>query len=80
SFDSERILIPQKIVNIPVTFTEGEAALTLNMTIFYCEEDTFCLVDDVTVIVPVNVTDDAENSGIIIDHTITLPEAFAADL
>lgn len=80
TFESEHIVIPQKIVNSPLTFTEGEATLTLNMTVFYCEEDTFCLVDDVTVIVPVTVTAEATSTSITIDHTITLPEAFAADL
>jgi thiol-disulfide isomerase/thioredoxin len=75
-----RVLIADKTVTIPVTLVEGDTTLTLNMTVFYCEEDALCLIDEVTMLVPVTVTADADNSTITIDHTITLPEGFASGL
>jgi thiol-disulfide isomerase/thioredoxin len=77
---NERVLIADKTVTVPVTLAEGEATLTLNMTVFYCEEDALCLIDEVTVLVPVTVTADADSSTITIDRTITLPEGFASGL
>jgi thiol-disulfide isomerase/thioredoxin len=73
---TDRVLLPEQSISIPVTFTEGESTLTLSMTVYYCEQDELCFIDEVTVLIPITVTADAENTRITVEHTIVLPEGF----
>lgn len=61
--------------SLPITLSEGDATLNLAITLFYCEETTFCLIDEVTIIVPVTVSADSETTTIAIERQVVLPEA-----
>jgi len=78
-FESERVIIEEKSVQVPVTFSEGEAALSLDMTLFYCEaqEEAFCLINQVTIHAPVTVASAGSNRSIMIERTVILPEGVA---
>ena len=53
---------PDLPLEIPVTFSEGEATLTANLTIYWCEgvNYTLCFIDRHELHVPVVVSPDAE--------------------
>lgn len=71
-FDS--VVITELTTSVPLTLIEGESTVSLMIEFFYCEDDSYCLIDDVEFIVPVVVTTDAENNNIIVNREATLPE------
>lgn len=69
-------------VTIPLLLAEGEADLTLALTLFYCEEaqEQLCLLDMTTLLLPLRVAADAAPSELEVRHDVTLPEAYSAPL
>ncbi len=80
--ESEQVILADETVTVPLNLTEGEATLTLAVTLFYCEaeNEAFCLVDEVTIRVPITVAEDAADGRIEVQRDVTLPEGFAPDL
>lgn len=77
TFEAERILIEDTTVNVPLELSEGDATLTLEMTLFYCEaeNEAYCLIEDVRIMAPIMVA--AEGASIItIEHMVHPPENF----
>jgi hypothetical protein len=62
---------------IPVQFTTGSGTLALAVTLFYCEaeQETVCLVDQLSITAPITVSDEG-NTTITIPHTVILPAAY----
>ncbi|MCA9913198.1 MAG: hypothetical protein KC496_07605, partial [Anaerolineae bacterium] len=81
-FSQDRSIIEGETVSIPLTLAEGDTTLTLDVTLYYCEaeNEAFCLIDEVTIFVPVTITPDADTSTIDVQRDITLPEGFAGNL
>jgi thiol-disulfide isomerase/thioredoxin len=73
-----QVTISEKSVAIPFTFASGSATITLDMSLFYCEAQTesVCLIDVVTIRVPVQVSDDAPGSDVMIERVVELPEQY----
>lgn len=72
--DDTRLVITEETTIIPMTVSEGEASLELTVALFYCEEDSYCLIDDVVINVPLVISSDAGNAVININREINLPE------
>ena len=70
----DSVVISELTTSIPVIVAEGESTISLTIEFFYCEEDSYCLIDDVEFIVPIIVTDDADSTVIEISREVTLPE------
>lgn len=76
--DSDRVIslsAPEMPLRVPVTMAEGEATLTGDLTIYYCEavDESLCFIDQARVIVPVTVS--AEGTAkITIERVIVPPE------
>ncbi|MFQ3646967.1 MAG: thioredoxin-like domain-containing protein [Anaerolineae bacterium] len=69
-------------VTIPLLLAEGEADLTLALTLFYCEEaqEQLCLIDMTTLLLPLSVQAGAAAATLEVRHDVTLPEAYSAPL
>lgn len=80
-FGQDEIGIEETTVTVPVTYTDGEAVVSLEMNLFYCEQDneTVCLIERAAFELPVSVTDEGD-STLTIDRTVTLPENLGGDL
>ncbi|MEM9951886.1 MAG: thioredoxin-like domain-containing protein [Chloroflexota bacterium] len=77
--DSSQATITETTTIIPISASAGETTLSLTIELFYCEEDRFCLIDDVQIDVPLVVTDDSDNRIITINREVTLPESLISD-
>lgn len=66
---------PKVPIVVPITLQPGEATLTLNLYIYWCEavNETLCFVDRREVIVPLNVTDDGNTSQAIATIALVPP-------
>lgn len=73
-----QVVITATSVAMPFIFANGSATITLDMSLFYCEAQTesVCLIDVVTITVPVVVNDDAPTSDVIIQRSVELPEQY----
>ncbi len=82
AFFEERAILESETLSLPLTFTEGDTTLTLEVTLFYCEaeNEALCLIDEVTIQAPVTVTAEATSTAIQVQRDVTLPEGFAGDL
>lgn len=69
-----RVVITELTTSVPLMLSEGESTVSLTIEFFYCEENSYCLIDDVEFIVPIIVTPDAETDSIIVNREVTLPE------
>ena len=58
---------PETPYNIGLTLSAGEATLTGDMQIYWCEavNESLCFIQDATVVIPVVVADDATSSEMI---------------
>ncbi len=72
--DDNRVLITEESTTIPLTLEDGESTIILTIALFYCEEDSYCLIDDVTITVPLFVTPTSSNNQIIVNREVTLPD------
>jgi hypothetical protein len=71
-----RIVEPPLPVQVPVTLSEGEGELAVDLSIYYCEavNESLCFVDRVSLSVPVSVSAGGDGVGLRIEHTIEPPE------
>ncbi len=72
----QSIIEPELPLVVPVTLAEGEATVTGDLTIYYCEavQESLCFIDRVTVSIPVTVTADAATSTLTAERVIIPPE------
>ncbi|MEO1286218.1 MAG: thioredoxin-like domain-containing protein [Chloroflexota bacterium] len=77
--DSSQAIITETTTIIPISASVGETILSLTIELFYCEEDSFCLIDDVQIDVPLVISDDSDNRTITINREVTLPEGLTSD-
>lgn len=75
TFEDNQLVIDETNFAVPITVNEGESTITLEMTLFYCEEDNICLIDEATLLVPITASDDSDNTSISITREVLLPEA-----
>ena len=71
-----RVVTPELPIEFPVTFTEGQTQLTVDMTIYWCEaiQETLCFVERNTVVMPVTVSSDAVGSLLSLSYELVPPE------
>jgi DNA-binding beta-propeller fold protein YncE len=71
----QSIAAPELPLHVPVTLSEGQASLTGNLTIYYCEsvQESLCFIDQVNVTAPVTVSADGDAPTIQIERAVTPP-------
>ncbi|MCB9458126.1 MAG: redoxin domain-containing protein [Anaerolineaceae bacterium] len=81
TFPESAIAVEDTTISLPASFSEGEATVSLELDVFYCEveNETVCLIERAMFDLPVTVSEDG-SEGIAIDHTITLPENISQGL
>jgi hypothetical protein len=69
-------VLPTMPLEIPVTFTEGQAMVTADLHIYWCEavNETLCFVDNQVLTIPVTVDNAAEGSVANAVVALTPPE------
>lgn len=72
------VIVTAEQVEVPFTLTPGEARVTLEMSLFYCEADreSVCLIDLVTISMPLVVAEDAPAAPWQVTREVALPEAY----
>jgi len=62
-------------LQVPLQLTEGTAVLTLELTLFYCQEaqEQLCLIDTTTLLLPLLVEAGAATSEVRVHHEVSLP-------
>lgn len=72
----QSIIAPELPLVVPVTLAEGEATVTGDLTIYYCEavNESLCFIDRVTVSIPVTVAEDAATTSLTAERVIVPPE------
>jgi thiol-disulfide isomerase/thioredoxin len=72
------VAVADETVSVPFTLVPGEAVVTLEMSLFYCEiaRESVCLIDLVTVNVPVVVAEDTAADVWQITREVVLPEPY----
>jgi len=71
----QRIVEPSFPLTIPVVLSAGEADITGDLVIYYCEEETqsLCLIERVRLQIPVTVNDEGLDHELVIRHEIPEP-------
>jgi hypothetical protein len=78
TFDDEeanqRIVEPEFPLAFPAEFREGEAELTGDLVIYYCDDEaqSLCFIEQVQLTAPFNVTRDGQET-LVLSHTIPTP-------
>lgn len=78
TFDEEeatqRIVEPEFPLTFPAEFNEGEAELTGDLVIYYCDDDaqSLCFIEQVQITAPFTVTGDGQET-LVLSHTIPTP-------
>ncbi|GAB5491728.1 MAG: hypothetical protein Phog2KO_19430 [Phototrophicaceae bacterium] len=72
--DDTRVVISDENSVIPLNLSAGDSSLSLTIALFYCEDDSYCLIDDVTIVVPLIIEDNADTSQIVVNREVTLPD------
>ncbi len=72
---SQRIVEPEMPLTVPVMLTEGEAVLSVDLYIYYCEaiNENLCFLDRLRVNAPVSVDGAAGQPALRIEYTVVLP-------
>jgi thiol-disulfide isomerase/thioredoxin len=65
---------PHMPVSVPVTLTEGQSALRLIVTLYYCKGDEACSVRTLDVTAPITVSSKAKQSAINIHCNLPAPK------
>jgi DNA-binding beta-propeller fold protein YncE len=73
TFAESQYTIDATSVSIPATFSAGEGTVTITSTLFYCLEDSYCLIDEAVIHLPLLVVEGGESS-LAIEHEVLLPE------
>ena len=77
--DSKQTIVePQFPLSLTANFTPGQAEVTGELVIYYCEaeSESLCLIERVRLSVPVTVTDsagDGEENTVVVTHVIADP-------
>jgi thiol-disulfide isomerase/thioredoxin len=71
----QSIPAPDMPLHVPVTLSAGQASLTGDLTIYYCEavNESLCFIDQVTVTAPITVSADGDAPTVQIERAITPP-------
>jgi thiol-disulfide isomerase/thioredoxin len=71
-----RVVTPDLPIEFPVTLTEGQTELTVDLTIYWCEaiNETLCFVERSQVIMPISVSSDAVGSVLSLSYQLVPPE------
>lgn len=78
NFDAEeadrRIVEPEFPLSFPAEFSEGEAELTGDLVIYYCDDEaeSLCFIEQVKVTAPFTVTGDGQET-LVLSHDIPTP-------
>lgn len=78
NFDAEeanrRIVEPEFPLSFPAKFSEGEAELTGDLVIYYCDDEaeSLCFIEQVKVTAPFTVTGDGQET-LVLSHDIPTP-------
>lgn len=76
--DDSRVVITEENTTILLTVEDGQSTITLTIALFYCEEDSYCLIDDVIITVPLFITPTSSNNQIVVNREVTLPDFLTA--
>ncbi|MAU10114.1 MAG: hypothetical protein CL607_09855 [Anaerolineaceae bacterium] len=81
TFTENAVAVEDTTVSMAANFAEGEATVSLELDVFYCEveNETVCLIERAAFELPVTVSEDG-SEGIAIEHSITLPENISQGL
>jgi thiol-disulfide isomerase/thioredoxin len=68
-------ILPELPIAFPVTLSEGQTELSVDLTIYWCEaiNETLCFVERGTVVLPITVSASASSSDLRLDYTLTPP-------
>ena len=77
--DASEHTIEETELRVPVTLVEGEDTLLGSFDVYYCEaiNETLCFIEQFAVEIPVTVSDDADDSRIVVEREIVPPADFA---
>ncbi len=72
---SQRIIEPEMPLTVPVTLAEGEAALSVDLYIYYCEaiNENLCFLDRLRVNAPVSVDGAAGQPALRVEYAVVPP-------
>ncbi len=70
-----RIVAPELPLEVPVTFAPGQTELTLNLTVYWCEEvnQNLCFVDRSELVMPLSVVPGNDLHTVTFDHELVPP-------
>lgn len=68
-------VLPELPIEFPVTLSEGQTEVNVDMTIYWCEgiNETLCFVERGKVVMPVTVSTDASTTELHLDYTLVPP-------
>jgi len=71
-----RVITPDLPIEFPVTFTEGQTNLGVELTIYWCEaiKETLCFVERGTVVLPVTVSPEAVSTVLSLQYQLIPPD------
>lgn len=76
--EDSRVVITEEGTRIPLNLQAGESTISLTIALFYCEDDSYCLIDDVMITVPLIIEATSSNNEIIVNREVTLPDFLTA--
>lgn len=73
-----RFAIEGETLRVPLILTQGESEIRIASTLYYCEaeEEAFCLIDDVEIVLTLVIAADGTAPELGITRRITLPEVY----
>jgi hypothetical protein len=76
--EEDQMVEPQFPFELPVTAAPGEAVLTAEMVVYYCNYASVevCLIDEVQIEVPIITQGEAER--FVLSYQVEVPEDFEA--
>ena len=68
-------VISENEMRVPVTWQEGEAQLTADLTLYYCRqgEEALCFIEDLRWVIPYQASDTGDGSEVILFREISPP-------
>ncbi|MBN1963556.1 MAG: hypothetical protein JW910_02845, partial [Anaerolineae bacterium] len=71
---------PEMPLTVPVVLAPGEAELSVELAVYYCEavNESLCFVERVRVHAPVTVSADGGEAALLVEHAVSLPEVPAS--
>ena len=70
------VIVAEKRIDIPVTFSAGTDGFSAELTLYFCREgaEALCFIDTVNYIVPVDVAADHEQTEIALERAVIAPD------